>query len=122
MRKKRGNNNKNVTSALTHNIIYYWIVTLFVLNVIYKLFSTFFWSYYRSSLSPRDNDKLDFFYELSLVTYQLTVNFLIFIAFQYLFYHQGLKMLKKDPYYAKSLSLLAWKTVNLEDTHVSRSQ
>ena len=31
-------------------------------------------------------------------------------------------MLKKDPYYAKSLSLLAWKTVNLDDKHGSKSQ
>ncbi len=75
-------------SSINKFAVYYTLVQYF-LQMIYKLFSIFFWSYYYSSLSCPHTYTADLMNDIIFNLFQPTLNFMICLGLAALFYYQG---------------------------------
>jgi hypothetical protein len=84
---------QNKIMQLQSIVVIYFVYILFILNVLYRLCSLFYWSYYKlrqyyNSVTPTD----ELLFKIFFYTYLLTLNFINCSALQYLFYYQGRKL------------------------------
>jgi hypothetical protein len=84
---------QNKVMQLQSIVVIYFVYILFILNVLYRLCSLFYWSYYKlrqyyNSVTPTD----ELLFKIFFYTYLLTLNFINCSALQYLFYYQGRKL------------------------------
>ena len=61
----------------------------YVLQMVYKCFSIFFWSYYYSSLNDPMTQTIELMELIIFNTLQLSLNFMICMGLAALFYYQG---------------------------------
>lgn len=79
---------QNKVMQLQSIVVIYFVYILFILNVLYRLCSLFYWSYYKlrqyyNSVTPTD----ELLFKIFFYTYLLTLNFINCSALQYLFYY-----------------------------------
>ena len=83
----------NKEMPLQSIVVIYFVYILFIFNVLYRLCSMFYWSYYKlrqfyHTVTPTD----ELIFKMIFYIYLLTLNFINCSALQYLFYYQGRKL------------------------------
>jgi len=69
--------------------VIYHTIFLSLLHVFYKLISTFYWSYSKSTISKEDSEIEKKIYIIVFLIYQQTYNLILGSSFLALFYHMG---------------------------------